>query len=182
MPLKADAMPEDVLDELQKLHLGTEVEINTNRDGRPYTPANGFTILKLALNGTPLLTVREPPTLWPVTVDHHCPDGSECAYSACGPEYVPGRARVDMSSFGTPAELKKLHQLAKEHKLDAFVSATQEALRQSEDSPIDTPKKLFDLCKSLLDGETRESTGRTAALKALVGRVAVRKQRANKPA
>ncbi len=151
-----DAMPDDVLEALAAIHLGTVVKHNVTERGVPFTPMPGFTVLRLFCGEAPILSVTESGHSWPIVVHHHHFDHEnfvETKYNHCGENYIPGVRREDMSHLGDKAKLAKLHALATEHGLEKVVDHIDTAVKQATDTPIDTPQKLFDLCEKLLAGD-----------------------------
>lgn len=155
MHVKDDALPEEILALLAAEHPGSAV---THHAGQ----SPGFTILWLKVDHHPLLCVREPGSGWPVTVSHyHGEENVRTDYCLCGPDHNPNRHRV------TPEDLRHVLTKAAHHEIMPHVDAhLLEVKRQKDHTPIDTPQKLYDLCKALLDGITPASAGHTAAVKA----------------
>jgi hypothetical protein len=161
----ASAHPEDVLAALAADHPGARVVHHAGA-----TP--GWTILWLVIDGHPLLSVREPGHGWPVTVIHFHGDAqARTDYTHCGPHHNPNRhrlSRADLKEALAAAKPEDDERIRKEHR--------EEVERQKGDSLIDSPQKLYDLCKSLLDGATPHSAGHTEAVKARAARFGRRYQ------
>lgn len=156
----ATAHPEDVLAALAADHPRSRV---VHHPGA----SPGYTILWLAIDDHPLLSVREPGHGWPVTVIHFHGDAqTRTDYTHCGPQHNPNRHRL------TDDDLKE--SIAKAKTVREIVAVSEahkaEVEHQKTDSLIDTPQKLYDLCRALLDGTTPHSAGHTAAVKARAAR------------
>ena len=181
------ALPDDVLKALAEEHPDTTVVTQAG--------VSGYTILWLMSHYTgpttvpwhvrlcdpdlchPLLSVREPGHGWPVPVVRHYsanPSIRQIDYDLCGPHHNPNRHRLGIDDTKAPTSGAKSPLEAIAIAEAHLAEIKRELEHQQQQLPIDTPQKLYDLCRALLAGETPASAGHTAAVKARAARHARR--------
>lgn len=124
--------PEDALDKLAAEH-GLQVMIDDGAD--VYEGCQDTYLRLLAADGRELLTVKEPPGGWPVTVtQRHAATGETTTFVRCGDGHCPNTPHPD--ALDPDAKFSR----ADFERID----------KQKGCTPIDTPAKLHQLCEQLL--------------------------------